>query len=126
MPMLNTISPVLPANDVLQTIAWYEQKLGFQRDFVYPSEQSPEYGAASRDGVEIHFSLTKVDPLKNDCSCYLRVAELEALYEEYKAKSVIHPNGPLESKPWGLKEFAVLDSNGTLLRFGEMVPSEGR
>jgi hypothetical protein len=32
---------------------------------------------------------------------------------------VIHPNGVLETKPWGLKEFTVLDLDGNGITFYE-------
>ena len=32
---------------------------------------------------------------------------------------VKHPNGPLETKPWGQKEFSILDPDNNLLTFGE-------
>lgn len=31
----------------------------------------------------------------------------------------IHPNGPLQIKPWGQKEFALLDPDNNLLAFGQ-------
>jgi hypothetical protein len=30
-------------------------------------------------------------------------------YDEYRPKGVIHPNGALETKPWGAKEFTVCE-----------------
>jgi uncharacterized glyoxalase superfamily protein PhnB len=115
---LESISPVLPARELLETVRWYEQNLGFRCLFVYPKE-APDYAAVARGGVEIHFFPAKVDPKKNDWMCYLRVRGIEALYEEYRAKGLIHPNAPLATKPWGQREFAVGDLNGTLLTFGE-------
>jgi uncharacterized glyoxalase superfamily protein PhnB len=115
---LESISPVLPANDLLETVRWYEQQLGFRCLFVYPKE-APDYGAVSRDAAEIHFFPASVDPKKNDWMCYLRVRGIETLYDEYRAKGLIHPNAPLETKPWGQREFAVIDLNGTLLTFGQ-------
>jgi hypothetical protein len=35
----------------------------------------------------------------------VNVEGIEALYDEYRPKGVIHPNGALETKPWGAKEF---------------------
>ncbi len=51
--------------------------------------------------------------------CYLRVGNLKALYGDHKAAHLIHPNRPLQKKPWGQKEFAVAELEGTLLTFGE-------
>jgi len=36
-------------------------------------------------------------------------------------KVEIHPNGHLEMKPWGQKEFALLDPDNNLLTFGERI-----
>ncbi len=33
----------------------------------------------------------------------------------------IHPNSPLEIKPWGQKEFALLDPDNNLLTFGQNI-----
>ena len=33
----------------------------------------------------------------------------------------IHPNGALQNKPWGQKEFALLDPDSNLLTFGQSV-----
>jgi len=117
-PVLNTISPILPAADVLETIRWYERKLGFRRSFLYTQ---PPYAVVARDGVEIHFTHFKIDPGNNHAACYLRVKDIESLYETCRAQGLVHPKAPLQVKPWGQKEFAVVDLNGNLLRFGETV-----
>jgi hypothetical protein len=31
----------------------------------------------------------------------------------------IHPNGKLQTKPWGQKEFSILDPDNNLLTFGQ-------
>jgi hypothetical protein len=31
----------------------------------------------------------------------------------------VHPNGPLQTKPWGTKEFAAIDPNGVCVTFQE-------
>jgi len=54
-PVLSTIAPVLSANDILETVRLYKQKLGFRRPFVHP-ERAPDYAAVSRD-VGVAFAL---------------------------------------------------------------------
>jgi hypothetical protein len=34
-------------------------------------------------------------------------------------KTPIHPNGKLQNKPWGQREFALLDPDNNLLTFGQ-------
>ena len=47
------------------------------------------------------------------------VDDVDALYAEFQEANVIHPNGPLEVKSWGMKEFVVLDLDGNALRIGQ-------
>ena len=44
---------------------------------------------------------------------------IDALYEEMTAAGVVHPNGSLQEQPWGMREFAVLDGDGNLIKFSE-------
>ena len=47
---------------------------------------------------------------------------IESLYQSIlDYKTTIHPNGPLETKPWGQKEFAGLDPDNNLLTFGQSI-----
>lgn len=48
---------------------------------------------------------------------FMAVFPLHEAFEDI----TIHPNGSLETKPWGMKEFSLLDPNGTLLTFGEKI-----
>jgi uncharacterized glyoxalase superfamily protein PhnB len=50
----------------------------------------------------------------------LAVKGIEAMYAEYlKRGGKVHPNGPLQSKPWGTKEFGAIDPNGVCVTFQE-------
>jgi uncharacterized glyoxalase superfamily protein PhnB len=53
---------------------------------------------------------------------YISVKDIDNFYNSLLITDVtIHPNGALEKKPWGQKEFALLDPNGNLLTFGESI-----
>ena len=44
----------------------------------------------------------------------------EALYDEYQERGgKVHPNGPLQTKPWGTKEFGAIDPNSVCVTFQE-------
>jgi len=98
------------------TKEYYQTKLGFKLSGSYP-----DYLILNRDNIEIHFfKFADLQPEKNYGQAYIRVSEIEALYTEYMGKKdTIHPNGPLQQKPWGQKEFSVLDPDCNLLTFGE-------
>ena len=116
--MFISIHPKLPMRNRDHTKEFYTQMLGF----VDVSASTYEnYLILSKDGIELHFFLFKgLDPLQNYGQVYIRVEDIDKIYSLYLVKQdVIHPNGKLEIKPWGQKEFSVLDDDGNLLTFGQ-------
>jgi len=74
-----------------------------------------------KDGFQIHFfAFEGLNPLENYGQVYIRTNNIDELYKSLIDKKVaIHPNGNLQVKPWGQKEFALLDPDHNLLTFGE-------
>ena len=51
---------------------------------------------------------------------YIRVQDIGAWYDSLvEAGVAIHPNGALATKPWGQREFSLLDPDHNLLTFGQ-------
>ena len=116
--MLTKICPKLPMRDKSKTKSYYEH-LGFVQfggDFEH-------YLMMQKDEIEIHFFLFKdLNPLENYGQIYLRTNDIEKEYQIFlNQKVAIHPNGNLQIKPWGQKEFSLLDPDGNLLTFGENI-----
>lgn len=111
-----SVAPLLPANNVAEAMAWYRDVLGFPDAFLFEHE---DYAIVKREGVEIHLFHMDIEPRKSDFMVYVRVTDIQTLYAEYAAKDLIHPDAPLQNKPWGQTEFAILDPNGALLTFGQ-------
>ncbi|MCC7503359.1 MAG: VOC family protein [Flavobacteriales bacterium] len=116
--MLTALIPKLPMRDAAVTRSYYVDKLGFTLLGEYAN-----YLLVERDGLELHFFRSaELDPLKNDGQVYIRTDNIDELYRSLLDHGVpIHPNGPLQTKPWGQKEFALLDPDHNLLTFGEAV-----
>lgn len=114
--MLTEISPKLPMRDKNATRAYYINKLGFKELGDYEG-----YLMVRKDTVEIHFfEFKELDPKENYGQVYIRTNDIEGLYKSLRAnKTAIHPNGALQTKPWGQKEFALLDPDMNLLTFGQ-------
>lgn len=106
--------PVLASLDIEATQQFYADKLGFTAVARYP-----DYGIVERDNVQIHFWLTEDADIPKATSCRVDVDGVDQLYEEMNASGVVHPNGPLTDQPWGLREFAVLDGDGNMIKFGQ-------
>ena len=121
MPALLTAAhPKLPMRNKAATKAYYVDQLGFT---LAGSDAHADYLMVARDGVQLHFFLhPELDPTTNYGQVYLRTGTIDALYGSLLEKGVrIHPNSPLATKPWGQREFALLDPDHNLLTFGQAV-----
>lgn len=118
--MLTHIHPKLPMRDKAITMDYYTQKLGFE---VYGSAEFEGYLMIQKDQIQIHFFQHHLlDPQTNDGMMYIRTDDIEALYRSLLDRGVpIHPQGNLEIKPWGQKEFSLLDPDNNLITFGQGV-----
>jgi catechol 2,3-dioxygenase-like lactoylglutathione lyase family enzyme len=118
--MLKSIHPKLPMRDKNATRNYYVNQLGFED---IGSVEYEAYLMLAKDDVELHFFLFKeLNPLENYGQVYIRVTGIETFYQSLLEKQVaIHPNNPLQIKPWGQKEFSLLDPDHNLLTFGEGV-----
>ena len=104
--MVIRATPVLPALDVDATVRFWQEELGFAAVF-----SSAEYGIVDRDGTQVHFFPSDIDPAENDGGCRIAVDDVDAFHDEYED----HVYARLEEKPWGTREFAVLDPNRNLI-----------
>ncbi len=108
-------TPVLPSLDIARTVAFYRDTLGFDEVHAAPSE----YAIVERGPVELHFWYTPDPALPKASGCRLQVSGIDALHAHCQAPGIVHPNGALAGKPWGTREFAILDPDGNLLTFHE-------
>lgn len=118
--MLTAIHPKLPMRDKAATRDYYVNKLGFE-DF--GKAEYHDYLMLQKDSIQIHFfAFQALDPNENYGMVYIRTDDIEGLYQQFINNKVpIHPNGPLQQKPWGQKEFSLLDPDNNLLTFGQGV-----
>ena len=116
--MLTTIHPKLPMRDKPITRDFYVNQLGFTE---FGATEFPDYLMVRKEGVELHFFLyAGLNPKKNYGQIYIRTDAVDALYRQWLNEGVrIHPNGALETKPWGQREFSLLDPDHNLLTFGQ-------
>lgn len=116
--MLIHVHPKLPMRNKEITRSFYLQQLGFEDAGAMDYEG---YLILRKDQIEIHFfEFTNLNPAENYGQIYIRCANIEPYYHQLVQNQVtIHPAGHLQLKPWGLKEFSLLDPDHNLLTFGE-------
>jgi catechol 2,3-dioxygenase-like lactoylglutathione lyase family enzyme len=112
--------PILPSRSLPSTLAFFE-RLGFEGEIL---GEGDGYAILTRGDLELHFFLhTELVPAESWAGCYLRVADVEPLYKAFLTAGLPQRGIPrmdaIEDKPWGMREFAVVDEDGNLLRVGQ-------
>lgn len=112
--------PTLPCRSISASTEFYRQ-LGFEGG---AHEFNNEYAIFRRGTVELHFFTHKeLLPAESSAGCYIRVLDVESFYQACSTVAMPSSGIPridrLENKPWGIREFAIVDPDGNLLRIGQ-------
>ena len=132
MTLTRTI-PALPVHDVDAAGSFYARRLGFA-----VRHMGDGFAIVHRDGAELHLWAASDDSwrarpdlarepicsgaesfIAGTASCQIETDEVDGLYREMSASSVLHPGdrGGAVDTQWGTREFAVLDLEGNLITF---------
>jgi len=119
MPQDDIAIPILPSRSLTDTLAFF-RRLGFDGEL----HAFGEYAILRRGTVELHFFAHKeLRPAESHAGCYIRVADVESLHRAFVSAELPRKGIPrqdaLEDKPWGMREFAIVDPDGNLLRMGQ-------
>lgn len=127
--MAESAVPILPSRDLRETLAFYE-RLGFENRGAPPEEWN--YLIVGRGEIWLHFvGMPELDPLTTIASCFLFVHDADAVYEEWA--NVVEPDEATGSRivapattDYGMREFAVVDRSGNLIRVGSAISDATR
>ena len=74
-----------------------------------------------RDSIQIFLVQNEHLNLGQGSNLRINVSQIEEIYAELQTQGgqIIDAEGKLETKPWGMKEFIVLDPAGNCLTFCE-------
>jgi catechol 2,3-dioxygenase-like lactoylglutathione lyase family enzyme len=122
-PAQATVAPILPSRD-LDAAALFYGRLGFEVAGRYPPPD--DYLILRGHGLELHFfAFPEHEPARCYAGVYVRFADVDGLHARFAQAGL--PDGgiprliPPEDKPWGMREFALIDPDGSLLRIGTSV-----
>lgn len=113
--------PILLSRDLSETLEFY-RALGFENRGAAPEEWN--FLILGRGTAELHFSSDpSVDPLRTTCMCYLYVDDADAVFREWEGVVVADPSTGsrmtrIADTDYGMREFAVVDRSGNLVRVG--------
>ena len=117
--MLQSIAAIMPVRDMARSIEFY-QRLGFVCELYDDGLDS--YAFLFRDEQSLHLSrMDGPEWTLNPTGVYLYVSDVDVFYDVVMAAGVACLHAP-EDKAWRMREFAVNDPDGALLRFGERMP----
>lgn len=121
MPEQDMSIPVLPSRSLTRTIAFYE-RLGFEGELL----ANGTYAILTRGALELHFfPHPALDPAQCYAGAYMRVAAVDPLHAAFAPQGLPARGIPrlerVEDKPWGLREFALIDEDGNLVKFGQVL-----
>ena len=113
---------VLPAADTTESLNWWTEICGFKETF--RDATPPNYAGINRGDAYLHIAGMSDKELArkvgDQIMVRIAVRGIEAMYAEYQKQGrKVHPNGALQTKPWGTKEFGAIDPNGVCVTFQE-------
>jgi catechol 2,3-dioxygenase-like lactoylglutathione lyase family enzyme len=114
------ISPMLAAADMEQTLAFYQEVLGFTTIL-----KLPEYAIVERDGQTIHFQKAASEEVMNcvrgHTEIYIEVSDIHPLWDHVKTFKDRFQIRDLFDREYGMTEFHISDPNDCLVFVGEPI-----
>jgi len=127
MPDILRGAPYFPVPDVARAGAYYQEVLGFRCE--YAAGDPPEFAVYSRSGLPVMFRRvgdpTLIRPNEQQggtWDVFFWVDDVGALYDELMINGAEIVYAPV-IQHYGMKEFAVRDRDGYVLRFGQEWPA---
>ena len=121
MASIMTAAPQFLVQNLEDSLAFYEQRLGFSRDFVYEGF----YASVSRDRAVVHLKCApKLEAERahrrseEHLDAFLQVSGIAELHAELSGRGAPIAR-PIEKTPWGTRDFYVEDPDGYILCFSE-------
>ena len=116
--IVRRISPMLAVANMEESIAFYQNVLGFAI-----AQQSPEYSVIERDGQTIHLQRAASDEivkiLRNHVEIYIEVSGIQQLWQHVQSFKDRYRLRDLFERDYGMTEFHVIDPNSCLVFIGE-------
>lgn len=117
MPKLTRVAPEVPALNLDESLRYYSTRLGFEIEMIMPER---DYAIVQRDGVALHLFQGSADSY-SPVAFHIFTNELEELYRELQRRGA-EVRQPIVSKPWGSRDFRIIDPAGNEIKFTEPLP----
>ena len=129
MPQFTKLTPNLLVASVERSLAFYVETLGFARGMTVPDESPFAFGSVTGGTIEIFFNEASGaikeypgfagKPIGCTGTLFIEVDGVNALHDRLQGKVTIVM--PIETKFYGMREFAIADPDGYVITFAERV-----
>jgi len=109
------IEPVLPSQNIIRDVEWYEQYTGFEY-----SSGDKMYAVLKRESQFIHLQWhagNDDDPLLDGSVIKIFVHDITPFFEEFVKRGTIQSEKLIKNTPWGTHEFSFYDLNKNAIFF---------
>lgn len=122
-----SVIPNLVAGDMARAVAFYRDVLGFELVRSVPDEAPFVFAWLQRDGATVFFNELKTvqhdlpelvtGPIGGTFTLYVTMSGVDALWASVKDRAAVVM--PIVTQPYGMREFAIRDSEGYVVMFAE-------
>ena len=112
--------PLLAAQDLAVSLKFYAD-LGFLSHSLYNDYAVFTMGNEESGEVDIHWWLCPDRNIAENTGCQVEVTKVDPLYEKCRVAGAMPQNGSLQERPWGTREFVLVDLAGNIITFFERI-----
>lgn len=113
IPRFESVTPRLPVHSIEDLLPFYLEQLGFQLGWKWGTPLS--HANVCRDAVSL--DLIAVPVAQGTAMAYIQIKGVDVYYKELRTRYV--NVGGLGDRPYGMRDFEVVDPAGNRLAFGE-------
>ena len=120
-PDLKSATPILFVQDVSENATFFQEKLGFEVDFLFG--EPPFYGSVSRGRACLHLRFVHQPNFAELAAregslilAIIEVSDVQELFKEFEGRGVEIAQ-PLTHQVWGGTEFHIRDPDGNVISF---------
>jgi catechol 2,3-dioxygenase-like lactoylglutathione lyase family enzyme len=116
LPNFESVTPRLPVSDVESALTFYVDQLGFSLGWKWGNPLS--HANVCRDSVALDLIASAGDR-RGTAMAYIGLKGIDAYFAELKARKV--DVSDIGDRPYGMRDFEVVDPCGNRLAFGEAI-----
>ena len=117
-PKFEAVTPRLPVGDVEGALTFYLDKLGFQLGWKWGAPLT--HANVCRDSISLDLIAAPAERC-GTAMAYVQLSGVDAYFSELRGRNV--DLSDLGDRPYGMRDFEVIDPSGNRLAFGEPTTS---